>query len=636
MGRCRTFRFRLYPTVGQTVKLTRLIAQQCELYNAALEERRGAWKWERRSVSYVDQCRTLTELRGVRPEVLLHGVVVCRGTLKRLDRAFSAFYRRCQAGETPGFPRFKSLRRWDSVQWEDRSGWRIDADARRLHLLGMGAVKLHLHRPLRGVPKALTVRREGRHWWVSVRCAEVPAQPLPETGKVVGIDLGVGVLVATSDGKLVANDQPGRRAAARVARLQQELARKTRGSRRRRKAVERLAEAHRTVRNRRADVLHKLSRWLVEDYDLVVHEDLAVSNMARRPKARPNDTGGYDPNGAAAKTGLNRSIYDAGWGTLLSMISYKAEERWQDGRGSQSQEHQPNVCSLWSHRGRQPAPSGVRVPGLWSPRPRRHQRGAQHLAGRLGPSGCRLRSTASILVQSPSTTKGWTCASTASTSSAPGLISPEGSAALRLEDGQQHLFESLFQVAGGRGQDADGHHPAHPRRQAGGVVAPDHPAFDGPSHQGGHHGGCGVHQRRRPLRQHPTHKGGLVVQQPHQNRVLAGEPDESGSERHHGLGALGSLDETAESVEEPVGLAQQQCPGSLLHRAHLLVEGGAGHAHLAGHVGHGGARQSMARQADRHGIETPVHALRRAGRHAAEQLRQGIGSGNGHDQAAGR
>lgn len=326
MHRCRTYRYRLYPTVAQAGLLIRLLRLQCELYNAALEERQGAWKWQRRSVSYVEQCRTLTELRGVRPEVLEHGVVVCRGTLKRLDRAFSAFYRRCKSGQVPGFPRFKSAMRWDSVQWKDTKGWKVDADARRLHLLGIGALKLHLHRPVRGVPKAITVRREGRHWWVSVRCADVPPVALAENDRAVGVDLGIDVLVATSDGLLVGNDRPGRRAAAQLARAQRDVAAKRRGSNNRKKAVERLAMAHRRVRRRRTDVLHKLSRQLVNNYGLIVHEALAVRNMTLRPAPRPDGGGGYDPNGATSKSGLNRSIYDAGWGTLLSMIAYKAEE----------------------------------------------------------------------------------------------------------------------------------------------------------------------------------------------------------------------------------------------------------------------------------------------------------------------
>jgi putative transposase len=315
----------LCPTVRQRVALDQLLGLQRELYNAALEERRGAWHWGQRSVSYVDQCRTLTSLREVRPEVLASGVVVCRGTLRRLDWAFAAFYRRCRTGQRPGYPRFRSRHRWDSLQWEDRNGWRLDAAARRLHLMGVGALKVRLHRPIRGTPKAITVKREGRRWWVTIRCTDVAAEPLPSTGRQVGIDLGITCLVATSDGVLIPNDQPGQRAAERLARAQRALATKQRGSNHRRHAKERIAAAHRLVRNRRTDTLHKLSRALVYDHDLIVHEQLPISNLVRRPKPRPNGAGGYEPNGGAAKSGLNRCIHDAGWGRLVAMITYKAE-----------------------------------------------------------------------------------------------------------------------------------------------------------------------------------------------------------------------------------------------------------------------------------------------------------------------
>jgi putative transposase len=315
----------LSPTVRQCAALVGLSSVQCELYNAALEERRGAWRWEHRSVSYVEQCRSLTTLRQVRPEVLVGGVTVCRGTLRRLDLAFAGFYRRCRAGQRPGYPRFRSRSRWNSLQWEDRDGWRLDPAAKRLHLMGIGAIKVRVHRPIRGTPKAITVRREGRRWWVTIRCVDVPAEPLPPTGRQVGIDLGVTVLVATSDGALTTNERHAQTAATRLARAQQDLATKQRGSQHRRRAVERVAAAHRRVRNRRADTLHQLSRRLVNDYDLIVHEQLATSNLVRRPKPRPDGTGGYAPNGAKAKTGLNRCIHDAGWGQLLAMINYKAE-----------------------------------------------------------------------------------------------------------------------------------------------------------------------------------------------------------------------------------------------------------------------------------------------------------------------
>ncbi len=330
MGRCRSYRYLLQPTVPQRARLEVLLHNQCELYNAALEERRGAWTWERRSISYVDQSRTLTTLRAARPEIFDHGVTVCRGTLKRLDRAFGAFYRRCRAGQTPGYPRFKSSRRWDSVQWEDTSGWRLNTESRRLRLLGIGEVKVRLHRELGGTPKAITVAREGRRRWVTVRCTDVPATPLPATGQQVGIDLGVCAQVATSDGQLVVDGRYGRSARARLAVAQRQLATKHRGSRHRERQVEVVAAAHRKVRNQRKDLAHTLSRQLVNRYDLIVHEDLTIATMMRRPRPRRAEDGTYEPNGAAAKAGLNRSISDAGWGQLLQCIAYKAEDAGRD------------------------------------------------------------------------------------------------------------------------------------------------------------------------------------------------------------------------------------------------------------------------------------------------------------------
>ena len=299
---------------------------QRELYNAALEERIGAWKWERRPVSYVDQCRTLTGLKEVRPEVLISGVTLCRGTLKRLDRAFSGFYRRVRHGEPPGFPRFRSAQRWDSLQWEDRSGWKL-TDAKRLRLLDIGEIKMNYHRAHQGTPKAITVKREGTKWWVSLRCVDVPATPLPPTGREVGIDLGVVNIVALSQGEPLLGDQFGSRSRAKLADAQRSLATKQRGSAHRARQVEVVARCHRTIAHQRRNAAHQLSRRLVNEYDFIAVEDLKVTHMIRAPKPKPDpaNSGGYLPNGASRKAGLNRSIHDAGWGLLVSMILEKAE-----------------------------------------------------------------------------------------------------------------------------------------------------------------------------------------------------------------------------------------------------------------------------------------------------------------------
>jgi putative transposase len=299
---------------------------QRELYNAALEERIGAWKWEKRSVTFFDQCQTLSTLKDVRPDVLEPGVTLCRGTLQRVDRAYSAFFRRVKAGETPGFPRFKGASSFDSLEWGDTSGWKL-TDEHRLRLLGVGVLKMNYHRDFEGTPKAITVKREGRKWWLSVRCVDVPARPLPTTGNEIGIDLGVINVIATSDKELAIAERCAKCTADRLAAAQRSLATKQRGSNRRKRQVEEVARLHRKVRNQRSNAHHHMSRRLVNEYDLLVLEKLSIKNMLRTPKPKtdPITPGSFAPNGRAAKAGLNRSISDAGWGILHAMIVYKAE-----------------------------------------------------------------------------------------------------------------------------------------------------------------------------------------------------------------------------------------------------------------------------------------------------------------------
>jgi putative transposase len=326
-SRCRTFRYRLHPTKLQVQALLLQQRYQCELYNAALEERIGAWTWERRSVSFFDQCRTLTGLKEYRPEVVASGITLCRGTLKRLDRAYGSFYRRVKRDETPGFPRFKPASRFDSLEWEDHGGWKLKTQHRRLYLMGIGEIKANYHRPLTGGPKSITVKREGTKWWLSVRCVNVPAMPLARTCSEIGIDLGVVNQIATSDGELKKGQHFGAQAQKNLARAQRELATKQRGSNRRRRQVEEVVRLHLKIKNQRSNAAHQLSRQLVNDYDFIALEDLKIIKMVRAPKGIPDpeQPGAYLPNGARNQAGLNRSIHDAGWGQFVSLLSYKAE-----------------------------------------------------------------------------------------------------------------------------------------------------------------------------------------------------------------------------------------------------------------------------------------------------------------------
>jgi putative transposase len=325
----RNYKFRLRPTARQHVALGQCLASHRELYNAALQERKDAWRLRGIGVSYGDQSAQLKEIRGVRRDVAAWSFSSQQATLRRLNRAFSAFFRRVKAGETPGYPRFKSAHRFDSVEWpKDGDGCRWRPDTRKVYLQGIGYVKVTVHRQVDGRVKTIQVRREGRRWLLILSCDGVPTRPLESTRAAVGVDVGIASFATTSDGEYVPNPRWGRAGAARLAAAQQALARKQRGSNNRCRARATVAARHRKLANQRRNFHHHAARALVARYDLLVVEDLKISNMVRRPAPRPDpdQPGGFLPNQAAAKTGLNRSIHDAGWARFVSILRAKAEE----------------------------------------------------------------------------------------------------------------------------------------------------------------------------------------------------------------------------------------------------------------------------------------------------------------------
>ena len=337
----KAFKFRLYPTAKQHVALGSMLGAHAELYNAALQERRDAYRTRGVTVRATDQMRQLRDIRQVRPDQAVWSFTSQQQTLRRLDRAFAGFFRRVKNGEAPGYPRFRSATRFDSVDFRHgdgikfidhghsrRSGRQREA---RLRVQGIGHIRVRLHRDLPPDAKLgqVSIKREGtgrRTRWYVVLPVEVEDQPLPKTGSMVGIDLGVVSFLTDSNGQHVPNPRHGKAAAEKLAAAQQALARKKRGSTRRKKAVQRVAALHRKVAAQRLDHAHKTAHALVADHDLIVHEALVVRNMVRRatPVPDPDQPGAYLPNGGTAKTGLNRSISDAGWSTFITILTNKA------------------------------------------------------------------------------------------------------------------------------------------------------------------------------------------------------------------------------------------------------------------------------------------------------------------------
>jgi len=301
------------------------------LYNAALTERRDAYKYAGKSVSYYDQQNDLPEIKAeIRQEYQDIAAHVLQDVLRRLDKAFQNFFRRCKNGENPGYPRFQGRNRYDSFTYPDGAGWKLTIEEQGKKLKGtlslskIGKAKVTLHRPLEGKIKTVTMKREVDQWYVTFSCEVEAPEKLPESVEDVGIDLGVTHLATLSNGEMIEHPRYYRKAQKTLEKRQQALSRKKRGSHRRDKARKAVAKAHRKVARQRRDFHHKAAKQLVDRYQVLVFEDIQTSNLIRKPKPKQDENGMYLPNGAAAKGGLNKSMLDAGWGTFVSICTVKA------------------------------------------------------------------------------------------------------------------------------------------------------------------------------------------------------------------------------------------------------------------------------------------------------------------------
>lgn len=297
----RTFKYRIYPSKSQIIKLNETLAICCELYNAALQERRDAWKLKRKSISWFDQNSQMKDVRREREDVAGVNSLVLQDALKRVHLAFGVFFRRVKRGKKAGYPRFRSARRYDSITF--RQVGELPQDG-KVRLSKIGNVKIKLHRPVIGTIKTLTIKREASRWFATF-CVEYEPEPLPFNPNMIGIDVGLTAFATLSDGSTIENPRWFRAAQAKLRRLQRRVARRKKGSNRRRKAVLLLQRWHGHVRDQRGDFHHKESRKIVNNNGLIAVEDLNVKGLA---------------SGMLAK-----SVNDAGWSTFFSMLTYKAE-----------------------------------------------------------------------------------------------------------------------------------------------------------------------------------------------------------------------------------------------------------------------------------------------------------------------
>jgi putative transposase len=327
----RRVTFKLYPSRAQLLALERLTEMHRQLYNAALEERIEAYRMRGVSISFADQCKSLTTIRQQDPAFLAVNAQSAQVTLKRLDLAFKAFFRRVKAGQKPGFPRFRGRDRFpgfgfkthgDGFRFTPKNGWRHG----RLRLSGIGEMDARGEARTPGRVVSADIQRKVDGWFLSL---VIECEPHREMGYLeAGLDWGVETFatLAYAPGEYdgFENDRPLADEQEALKIEQRALSKALRGKRSKRaqKAKRAMARRHRRIASRRKDRNHQITARLVARHKLIVTEELAVANMTASAKGTVEEPG----KNVAQKAGLNRTILDATPGSFMSMLSTKAEE----------------------------------------------------------------------------------------------------------------------------------------------------------------------------------------------------------------------------------------------------------------------------------------------------------------------
>lgn len=306
----KSFQFRIYPTKNQKVKLLSTLSTCRHLYNDSLAERKHQaeinrlydyfqvfpWGGQPEWINYYDQAADLTRNKTEYQKEVYSQVL--QNVLKRVDRSFKNFF------QGAGYPRFQGRNRYDSFTYP-QSGFEITDDG-KLKLSKIGEIRIFQHREIEGKIKTCTIKKDADQWYVSFSVEMDPKPPLEPTGLSVGVDVGLKSLITLSNGEQVEPPKFLRQSEVKLVKAQRDLSRKKKGSSNRNKQRIEVAKIHRHIRNQRKDFAHKVSKTLVDTYDVIVFEKLQIQNMVKNHH-------------------LAKSILDAGWYQLIQFTSYKAE-----------------------------------------------------------------------------------------------------------------------------------------------------------------------------------------------------------------------------------------------------------------------------------------------------------------------